>query len=390
MNWKFVLRFTGDPVPALAQIQFWARDSTKSEPSSEMVNADGISADTPNQQVFHWTAGVRALAELLLKAFATEKPYSFRMSGGRGTPAQSLAEAVTQKHAKGDDKTWVQKAFTPVTEPELRKLVPGFFAAKLNYDRDFFSVRMGRNWQGAQFQVFQEGQLVPQEKLLELALRIQPTPRQELEIPQEKLAVKLLLDIFDPRTQQVAPFRDCPLPLRADVGIIIRAELNRPAHVCIIWINSRGIPQPLYPWQGFDWVTPVGVDKIQQIALPEAQPGERLGFYPIGGRSGIETAILLARDEPLPASLGSTLFALLRATTVRYSQLRLHNPREPVEFCGPTNERFAAPRTRLEHPQFIRDPFLRFKNDLLGKLSAKFGLIKVLAFAVAATSGSTK
>lgn len=392
MAWKFTLRFTGDEKPLLTQTQFWATGvAADRAPSSVTVNAEEFNADLPDQQVLSWTAGVRALAALILRAYAHGNPKEYKMQGGRRSPAQSLAEAVSEKHAKGGtSKTWAQKVFTPTADPRPINLVPAFFVVRLNYDIDSFSVKLGRNWQEVQLEVFQNGHRVSRENFVKLAEKIWPTDQHEANIPKEKLAAELLLSVCDPRTQQVVLLRDSELPLRAGSGIIVHVTMNRPAHVCVVWFNSRGEPQPLYPWADFNWASSYASDKTQHLALPEAHTDARPSFYPIGVRSGIETAILLARDEPLPPNLGSTLSGLLRAAAAGYSKLRMFDPHAPIEFCSSRSGGSVAPRMRLEPPQLIQDPFSRFKNDLLDKLSCRFELVMGVAFTVAARLSSTR
>lgn len=389
MAWKVTLDFTGDSEPQLARTRFWADGSLREDPpNSEMVNSEGATPGDPNQQVFRWTAGVRALTVLLLRAFADDDPLRYRMQGGRGASAQPLAEAVTEKHAKGGTKTWIQKMFTPLAQAHPPNLIPGFFAARLNYENGSFWVRLGQNWREGQLEVFQNEQPIRQRSFVELAERIWPTGQPEVAPPQERVSGALRLSVLDPRTQQVMPLRDCALPLRAGSGIIIHAEMTRPAYVCVVWIDSRGHVQPLYPWRDFNWACPLATDKTTLLALPETHVGGKPSYYPVGVRSGIETAILLARDEPLPSSLGTDLPALLRVATVRYSSLRLHNPREPVEFASSSGPDPITPKVRLHPPQLVQDPFLPFRNVLLSRLSCRFAFVRVVAFAVAARSGS--
>jgi hypothetical protein len=92
--------------------------------------------------------------------------------------------------------------------------------------------------------------------------------------------------------------RDTPPLLNTD-EIRVKMELNRPAYAYIIWIDTRGKPIPIYPWDQ-DWQRPAAEKPVQGLNLPEGAVDEGLKMDP-QAPTGMETLVLLARDEPLPA-----------------------------------------------------------------------------------------
>ena len=101
------------------------------------------------------------------------------------------------------------------------------------------------------------------------------------------------------------------VPLRPNDWLRIEAQLNRPAYVYLVWIDSQGRPSPVYPWTPGDWTSRRSLESpIDRLSLPpEADEG-----WPVRGPGGVETLLLLAREEPLPAEfqLGDRLSGLPR------------------------------------------------------------------------------
>jgi serine/threonine protein kinase len=91
------------------------------------------------------------------------------------------------------------------------------------------------------------------------------------------------------------------LPLAAGARIVVHAAPSRPAYLYLIWRSSDGTVQPLYPWQGGDWLSPGPADPVTDLRLPlSTTPDAALGTFTLGGRAGLETVVLLAADRPLP------------------------------------------------------------------------------------------
>jgi hypothetical protein len=88
------------------------------------------------------------------------------------------------------------------------------------------------------------------------------------------------------------------LPLRPGDGFAVEAELNRPAYLYVLWIDTDGQVQPVYPWRPGHWEgRPAGEHPAARLRRPEALDE----FFPIeAGTPGMHTLVLLARETPLP------------------------------------------------------------------------------------------
>ena len=87
------------------------------------------------------------------------------------------------------------------------------------------------------------------------------------------------------------------MPLRPGDEFCIEAELNRPAYVYVLWIDTDGKVQPVYPWRPGHWEERPAEDRpMARLRRPEALDE----FYKVRkGTAGMETLALLARDTPL-------------------------------------------------------------------------------------------
>jgi hypothetical protein len=93
------------------------------------------------------------------------------------------------------------------------------------------------------------------------------------------------------------------LPLKADDRVRIEAELNRPAYLYVLQIDTEGKVAPVYPWRKGEWHNrPTEDQKRRRLSLPEEDPREGgVGGWKVAeGPPGMETMVLLAREEPLP------------------------------------------------------------------------------------------
>jgi hypothetical protein len=84
--------------------------------------------------------------------------------------------------------------------------------------------------------------------------------------------------------------------------IRVSVELNRPAYVYIVWIDTEGTVSPQYPWIDHDWGRRDAEGKAAKFELPRFEGA--WGAWTMGpGEPGLETMVLLCRDEPLPESV---------------------------------------------------------------------------------------
>jgi serine/threonine protein kinase len=104
------------------------------------------------------------------------------------------------------------------------------------------------------------------------------------------------------------------LPLRVgDKLRIVIENVNRPAYLYVIWVDTEGKVFPFYPWVDENWGWPEVETPVRgNIKLP--LNGKTYQNEP--GSAGMETILLLARDTPLPRSerLDQRLAGLGRAS----------------------------------------------------------------------------
>jgi serine/threonine protein kinase len=90
------------------------------------------------------------------------------------------------------------------------------------------------------------------------------------------------------------------LPLAPEDEVAVEVELNRPAYPYVIWINTEGEAQPIYPWRRGKWdERPTEERSLERLRRPE--PPIFWGLKK--GRPGMETLLLLVREEPWPAGV---------------------------------------------------------------------------------------
>jgi serine/threonine protein kinase len=149
------------------------------------------------------------------------------------------------------------------------------------------------------------------------------------------------------------------LPIKEHDAIRIDARLNRPGYLYVIWIDSDGRAEPVYPWKPGKWPErPAEEVPSQTLSLPTASGAG----WPMGaGTPGMETLLLLVRATPLPRD--TDLAKLLKDLPQQNRQ----NARAAVWFengnvvSGKT-ERERAPRFFDERQ--IDDPVLRTQQLL--------------------------
>ncbi len=178
------------------------------------------------------------------------------------------------------------------------------------------------------------------------------------------------------RTRQGLRLRDPgTLPLQAGDQVRVAVELNRPAYVYLVWIDTAGVAAPVYPWKPGRWVPrPETETPVERLELPD----ERDRGWPMGGGPGMETLVLVARDTPLPASFDfAATFSGLKPQTMQ-------NVRALVEFDAGqviTEARQLDRGPKFFNPQQINDVVLQTQQRIAEKLGSQFSLIRAVSFA---------
>jgi hypothetical protein len=164
------------------------------------------------------------------------------------------------------------------------------------------------------------------------------------------------------------------LPLRAGDHLRVEAELTRPAYLYVVWLETTGKAVPKYPWRGNDWGDrPADEAPRDRLALPEAE-GQAA---PLGGSpSGVESILLLAREDPLPAGEDERLAAVFAGLPPQQGR---QAPRLAAWFeNGEAVEDRGAPH--LDKASDVGDMVLRTQLLLRDKLRPLFGCTRAVCY----------
>jgi hypothetical protein len=158
------------------------------------------------------------------------------------------------------------------------------------------------------------------------------------------------------------------LPLRAGDTVRVEAEINPPAYLYVIQIDTEGHAQPLYPWRPGHWdQRPATESPRSRLSLPEEKADG--GWEIDKGRPGMETFLLLARPTPLPPDAEAGLRAALAGLPPQTAQGRL----AVVWFENGEVVRGGVERGfKSFDPKKIDDPVLRTQALLKEKLQKHF------------------
>jgi hypothetical protein len=172
------------------------------------------------------------------------------------------------------------------------------------------------------------------------------------------------------------------LPVHNGDQIQIEVRLNQPAHVYLLWLDSEAVITPLYPWnderltQRDHGAAPPPRASVTELRSPPDQKECTALGWRVGGKSGLETVLLLARREPLPSDF--PLAELL-------GKAPLTPLRDPLEYAlrGGDEGQPVASINRGQHrgpekeAEAIDDPLLQ----LMGRLRRHFEVIRAVRFA---------
>jgi hypothetical protein len=166
------------------------------------------------------------------------------------------------------------------------------------------------------------------------------------------------------------------LPLRKGDHLRIEAGLNRKAYLYVVQLLASGEVVPQYPWRDYRWGNRPPERPQQQWSLPDT---EGAGVPLDEGPSGVESILLLAREERLPAGEDEKLAGLFAGLP---KQGRLGGPRLAAWFRNGelvTDEDDRGP-IRLEKEREVGDTVMRVQVLLRGKLRPLFPYTRAVCY----------
>src|SRR5262249_53567312 len=154
----------------------------------------------------------------------------------------------------------------------------------------------------------------------------------------------------------------------------LEARLNQPAYIYLLWLDGQGETATLYPWPREDDLSQPPPAQTPQPVVCSPEP-EGKG-WPLVGKRGLETVLLLARRTPLPADVSlATVIGQLPPAPLRDPRevaVRGFDPHQPLDAINVGFYRGVG-----KEPEEIDDPLLQ----LLGRLRPHFEMIRAVRFA---------
>jgi serine/threonine protein kinase len=152
------------------------------------------------------------------------------------------------------------------------------------------------------------------------------------------------------------------LPLRPGDWMRVEARATRPAYLYVVYLDAKGEASPMFPWRKYDWTDRPEEKRRSSLDLPE---DPRKDAAPLdAGPSGIESVLMLAREEPLSAEENASLAKALAGKP----QAGRVDPLRGAVWLGGEEERFSveADRSRpaLEKAGEVADPVERLRRLL--------------------------
>jgi hypothetical protein len=162
------------------------------------------------------------------------------------------------------------------------------------------------------------------------------------------------------------------LPVRRGELVHLEVRLNQPAYLYLLWLDSRGRVDPLYPWaRDFRTLPAAEAPRAHLDCPPEMDRG-----WPLHGPGGLETALLLARRTRLPAAAELTeVIGPLPPAPLRDPQEVAVRGFDPGQPTGAIDR--GVHRGLGQESQRIDEPLLH----LMERLRLHFELIRAVRFA---------
>jgi serine/threonine protein kinase len=208
-------------------------------------------------------------------------------------------------------------------------------------------------------------------------LSVSPPPSTEL-APPALPTLKGYIDVQiweegNPRRHNLRLNDASALPLKADDQYFVDVELNRPAFLYVLWIDTEGKVHPVYPWRPGHWdERPAEEKPVSRLRRPEAADE----FYEVPkGPPGMESLLLLARDTPLPREVN------LRAELGTLPRQREQDIRATVWFENGEVVRNETGRAGRFDVKRRDDPVLETQQRIRTKLQRYFTYTRAVSFA---------
>jgi serine/threonine protein kinase len=165
------------------------------------------------------------------------------------------------------------------------------------------------------------------------------------------------------------------LPLKNGDQIRVEVDVEKPAYLYLIWIDSEGNALPVYPWKPGDWQSlPPKQTPLSHLSLPNnADEG-----WPMQGVSGMETLVLFVRSEPLPSDVD------LQSFLTDLPKQPLQGAESIVWIADGELIRSEDESMRgldFGKPEQISDSILRAQRQIQERLGKYFSEIRAVSFA---------
>jgi hypothetical protein len=182
----------------------------------------------------------------------------------------------------------------------------------------------------------------------------------------------------NPRRQDVRLNEEGTLPVKAGDWVRVEAQVDRPAYLYVILIDTEGKVQPIYPWEEGRWNRPQAEQPRASLRLPEKRSptGELAGWRVQPEPPGMDTLMLLVRQTPLPPEVA------LEPLLADVPPQRQQDPRAVVWFENGEVVRHETERAfALFDPQRIDDPVLQTQVVLQERLRPYFAYTRAVSYA---------
>ncbi len=120
--------------------------------------------------------------------------------------------------------------------------------------------------------------------------------------------------------QGVRVVDELALPLRTGDRLRVNVQLNQPAFIYVLWLDTHGTVLPIYPWPAGNWEPRSANERPRMcVSLPQQHDA---GWMMQATEDGMETLLLLVRSSRLPREVD--LPSLLSHIAHRSLAIRSH------------------------------------------------------------------